>query len=114
MQSVKERWEVPVPHDVVRTSGGFAHQDQSGLWHFTNERPGPVEHAITDALYHKDLRPAWFWFNEVPCPIIEGDTVESLTKRWMVWRDVWEPLVRVLRPEKSPFVLLKRMMGNLL
>jgi hypothetical protein len=37
-----------------------------------------------------DDEPAWFWFNETPAPIAEGDGARSLSRRWIAWREAYQ------------------------
>ncbi len=97
----------------VKTSGGWAERDQTGVWHFTNVRAGEISQAINDVLHHDDLRPAWFWFNGAPCPVTETDTAESIENRWSLWEDNWDNLSRVLKTPSLLSLLDAMRDGNL-
>ena len=67
-----------------QTEKGEFVQDQSGLWHYT-----PTDHVsayitrwIVDALANMPDGPAWFWFNNLPAPIVPTDSPETVERRW--------------------------------
>jgi hypothetical protein len=77
--------------------------DPSGLQHWRSDLP--PSSTVYDAaarcldtlngrLFGRHmLRPAWFWWNDTPCPVVlvdgdvSNDTVSSLVDRWHEWRD---------------------------
>ncbi len=66
---------------------GVSQQDAAGLWHYHfMQGTGTVDLAARDALDNLRNYPAWFWFNDTPCPINEGDTVATLVRRYFHWR----------------------------
>lgn len=61
-------------------------RDPSGLWHFNNQHAASDVHGAAHlAIGQPAPGPSWFWFNDEPVPIYQGDTVESLIARWRHW-----------------------------
>jgi hypothetical protein len=71
---------------TIGTSVGEFNPDYAGLLHYrlvTGPKLVGLQEAAKDAADHKPLRrPAWFWFSSIPCPMRDGDTVDTLSTRW--------------------------------
>ena len=75
----------PADERFIRTASGHWSKDQSGLWHYKNDRADDVTGAVHNALREPAPGPAWFWFNDTPVPIYAGDTDQALVQRWRHW-----------------------------
>jgi hypothetical protein len=67
--------------------------DPTSIRHFTNDAAvGTVWQAAGDCLREADglACPLWFWFNGTFAPVLPGDNVDGLVKRWATWRDMYQ------------------------
>lgn len=73
-----------------KTEYGCFVQDKGGLWHY---QPGDLNRhlgtAVEDALEFRPAFPAWFWFDSIPAPIMQGDDAFQLLYRWQQWHDAY-------------------------